>query len=57
VREKYNIDSSENLEEYLKDNIAKHIDPDMEEDGDLKRLYKDIENNIPDIPFALWMTK
>jgi len=57
VREKYNIDSSENLEEYLKDNIAKHIDPDMEEDGDLKRLYKDIENNIPDIPFALRMTK
>jgi|SRR6185295_1335675 len=59
VRKQLGIDSSLDVEEYLKQTIPRYIDPDTEDDDELKRLFTEIANEIPadKIPFALRMTK
>lgn len=55
ARKKYNIDPSENVEDFLKKTIPRYIDPEEEKDEETKKIFKIIANNIIRIPFALRM--
>jgi transcriptional regulator with XRE-family HTH domain len=59
VRAIYKLADSVNVESFLREKVARYLDPEDEEDSEIKKIAADIANNIDDdmVPFALRMAK
>ena len=59
VRERYKMNDSVDVEEFLKKHVPRYLDPEGDLENEVKNLIRDIANYVgnDDVPFALRMAK